>query len=79
MLVYKGIVFSDVLVPNVVACAGRFLCITPVLWYVLHQTEFQQKQSLKLKLENYLLYRYFCCVFSGFVLISSFIKSIVFR
>lgn len=82
MLEYKGIVFSDVFVPNMIACVGRFLCITPVLWYVLsvfHQIEFQQKQFSKLKLENYLLHHYFCCVFFGFVLISSFVKSIVFR
>lgn len=77
MLVYKRIVFCDVLVTNMIACEGRFLCITAILWYIL--SVFQQKQSLKLRLENYILYHCFCFMFSGFRLMSSFIKSIVFR
>lgn len=82
MLVYKHIVFCGVFVTNMIACEGRSLCITAILWYILsvfHQTELQQKQSLKLRLENYILYHCFCFMFSGFLLISSFIKSIVFR
>lgn len=54
MLVYERIVFGDVFVTNMIACEGRFLCITAILWYILsvfYQTEFQQKQSLKLRLK----------------------------
>lgn len=82
MLVYECIVFCDVFVTNVIVCEGRFLFITAILWHILsvfHQTEFQQKQSLKLRLKIYILYHHFCFVFSGFLSIFSFIKTIVFR